>query len=244
VSNLPAIFVASIALCASAQDRRPAYEAASIKPNVSGSNSSSTHGSRGQIVMVNTTLKRLIERAYDVRPFQVTGPDWMESVHFDVSAKYPPETKPAQRNLMLQTLLEDRFHLQAHRITKEIPGYAMVLGKGGLKVTPVKATGDDSTNTNGNGGQMALTATSISMPRLAQVLSYSLNSTVVDKTGVEGVFNIELKYSTNDAAAAHPDAPASIFTALAEKLGLHLQAQKVPVQFIVVDRVERMPTEN
>src|ERR1700733_14033613 len=98
---LPAISLAVIVLLAAGAvfaqppDARPAYEVASVKLNASGSGSSSTNGSKGQIVFTNQTLKRLIERAYDVQPFQVTGPAWMESDRFDIAAKYPPDTKAA-----------------------------------------------------------------------------------------------------------------------------------------------------
>src|SRR5215831_11178103 len=98
---------------ASAQDR-PNFEAASVKINSSGNTGSSSNGSRGQVVMTNQTLKRLIERAYGVKPFQVIGPGWMENVRFDVAAKYPPDTKYEDRPVMLRTLLEDRFKLVVH----------------------------------------------------------------------------------------------------------------------------------
>ena len=80
------------ALLAQPQDGRPAYEVASIKPNNSGGGGSRTNGSRGQIVFINQTLKRLIERAYTAKPFQVTGPGWLNDVRFDIAAKYPSET--------------------------------------------------------------------------------------------------------------------------------------------------------
>jgi len=68
------VLLAASALSAQAQDAHPAYEVASVKLNTSGSGSSSSHGSTGQIVFTNQTLKRLIEQAYSVKPFQVTGP--------------------------------------------------------------------------------------------------------------------------------------------------------------------------
>ena len=133
------MFLAAGAVFAQPQDSRPAYVVASVKPNASFSDSSSSHGSTGQIVFTNLSLKRYIERAYNVKPFQVIGPDWMESVHFDITAKYPPDTKDADRPAMLRTLLEDRFKLAVHRESKEMPGYRLVVAKGGFKLKPVEA---------------------------------------------------------------------------------------------------------
>src|SRR5262245_48646082 len=96
-----AIAVLSTAAALSAQPR-PVYEVASIKPNNSGSGNSSTDGSRGQILIINQSLQRLIERAYNVRPFQVNGPAWLDSVRFDIVAKYPPDTKSEDRAVMLR----------------------------------------------------------------------------------------------------------------------------------------------
>ncbi|SPE35763.1 conserved hypothetical protein [Candidatus Sulfopaludibacter sp. SbA3] len=92
--------------------------------------------------MTNMTLRRLIERAYGVKPNQLAGPDWLNSVHFDIAAKYPHDSKPADHPLMLRTLLEDRFKLTTHRETRDIPGYVLVVAKGGFKLKPVEP-GDD-----------------------------------------------------------------------------------------------------
>ena len=125
---VPVLFAAGIVF-AQPQDSRPAYVAASVKPNTSGSENTSSNGSKGQIVFTNQTLKRLIERAYNLKPFQLSGPDWLDAVRFDIAAKYPPDTKNEDRTLMLRTLLEDRFKLAVHRQSKEMPGYVLVVGK-------------------------------------------------------------------------------------------------------------------
>jgi len=221
---------------------RPAFEAASIKPNNSASRSSHSNGSKGQVLMVNQSLKGLIERAYSVKPFQVTGPGWMESVYFDIAAKYPEGTKNADRPLMLRTLLEDRFKLAAHMESKEVPGYALVVAKGGFKLKPVEPAGGSDTSTNGDGRVTTLTAKRISMAQLADLFARRLGQMVVDKTGIGGVYDVEMKWSSDDQST--DDSVASIFTAIQETVGLRLQPQKVPVPIVVVDSIERMPTEN
>jgi uncharacterized protein (TIGR03435 family) len=193
--------------------------------------------------MSNQTLKRLIERAYNLKPFQVNGPGWMQNVYFDIAAKYPPDTKIDDRPLMLRTLLEDRFKLAVHRESKEMPGFALVVAKGGFKLKPVEpgASGSDS-----EGGRIrTLQATKNSMASVADFLARTLGDAVVDQTGIGGVYDFELRW-TNEEPTANGDSVAapSLFTAIQETLGLRLQPQKVPVEVVVVDHVERVPTEN
>jgi len=239
------VFCAAAAL--TAQEKRPEYEAASIKPNISGSTSSSTNGTKGQIVFTNQSLKRLIERAYTVKPFQVIAPAWAEGVNFDIIAKYPADSQREDNPLMLRTLLEDRFKLAIHRESKDMPGYALVVAKGGAKLQASAEQGDNgsSTNTNSDGRLTKLTAKHTSMAVLADLIGRSLGEMVVDKTGLQGNYDFELRWARENPNPA-PDAEPlpSIFTAVTESLGLRLQAQKVPVEIIVVDRLERVPTEN
>ena len=80
------------------------------------------------------SLRDLIALAYDVRPYQVTGPDWLPTRRFDILAKIPDGAPKADAPKMLQALLEDRFKLAVHRATAEHPVLALVIGKGGLKL--------------------------------------------------------------------------------------------------------------
>jgi uncharacterized protein (TIGR03435 family) len=244
-----AILAALVALVsaqpARPQDTRAAYEVASIKPNNSGSGGSSTDGSKGQIVFINQSLKRLIERAYSAMPFQVYGPGWMADLRFDITAKYPPDMNKDDRPIMLRTLLEDRFKLAVHHETKDMPGYALVVAKGGFKLKPVEKTGSSGTSNNG-GRVRTLTATKCSMVDLADDVARSLGQMVVDRTGLEGVYDFELRFINDDLSsnASDVDGVPSLFTALRDTLGLRLQPEKVPVDIIVVDHLERVPTDN
>jgi len=237
--------LAAGAVFAQPQDARPAYEAASVKLNTSGSGGSSSQGSKGQIVFTNQTLKRLVERACGVKPFQVTGPAWMETVSFDIAAKYPPDMRNDDRSLMLRTLLEDRFKLAVHRESKDMPGYALVAAKSGFKLKPVEP-GGSGTESKGDGARTTLAAKKTSMAGLADFVARSLGETVVDKTGIDGVYDFELRWTSDDQNpnGSDADTPPSLFIALQETLGLRLQPQKVPVEIVVVDHVERVPTEN
>jgi uncharacterized protein (TIGR03435 family) len=229
-------------------ETRPAFEAAFIKANTTGSGSSSSNGTKGQVVMTNLSLRRLIERAYNVKPFQVISPEWTENVRFDVTAKYPENTKPADRPAMLRNLLEERFKLATHSEQKELPGYALVVAKSGLKLKPAEAgAGGGGTSSNSSNNAVTLKVTSIPMSDLADYLARRLGSAVVDKTAVEGAYTFELHWTLDDSGGGPSDGGAAEFAAVQEaigSIGLHLQAQKVPLQMVVVDHVERMPTEN
>jgi uncharacterized protein (TIGR03435 family) len=240
------IFLVAGAALAQTPEARPAFEAAFIKVNTIGNNGSRSHETTGQLVMVNQSLKRLIERAYNAKPFQVTGPEWLENVRFDITAKYPEDTKNADRPVMLRTLLEDRFKLVTHGETKDLPGFALVLAKSGLKTKPVEKAGGGMSD-NSNNGQEDLKVTSIPMEQFADFLARRLGSTVIDSTNAGGVFTFELHWTLDDPNGGPVDRGAGEFAAIQEAigtLGLHLQAQKVPVQMVVVDHVERAPTEN
>ena len=234
------LFAASM----SAQESRPAYEAASIKLNNSADGHSGTDGYQGRIMFENMPLHRLIAAAYGVSPFQVSGPDWLQTERFDIVATYPPGTKREDRPLMLRTLLEDRFKLGVHRESKEMAGYTLVVAKSGFKLKPSDSTGE-SDDTSHHGRIETVDAKKTSMTTLAALLARYLAQPVADKTGIEGQYDFSLRWSRGDQnAEPSSDAPPSIFTALQETLGLRLQAAKVPAEIVVVDSAQRMPTEN
>ncbi len=206
------------------------------------------------MVMRNVTLKQLVQIAYNVRDYSMVGPDWLATERFDVNAKTPPElaaTKdPRLRDALfrggMQALMAERFKLAAHRETRTMPAYALTVARSGLKVHPVES--DGSANENTTKGK--LTATGFSMERMADWLARRVDRPVVDKTGVAGAFNFRLEYapeqnsSTTAEGAAPAESAPSIFTAIQEQLGLRLAPQQLPVEIVVVDRLERTPTEN
>jgi uncharacterized protein (TIGR03435 family) len=222
-------------------------------------NGSSTHTNQGSLRMSGVTLKRCILYAYRMQDYQVSGgPDWLDKDRYEISAKAADQaeklTGTANRErmeAMLQTLLADRFKLVIHRETKVLPAYALVVAKGGFKLKEVQPDGGTSTSS----GRGKLTAGKISMEQLATTLSGMMDRPVVDMTGIKGVFNLKLEWTPDDSQpAVKPggnDEPVSldkasgpsIFTAIQEQLGLRLEAQKAPVEKIIVDHAEK-PSEN
>lgn len=220
-------------------EEAPKFEVAAIKPNTSGSGSSGTHSTDGLIRMTNVSLKNCIEMAYDVRDFSLSAPDWVGSVHFDITAKPPAASKEREFGKMMQSLLAERFKLEAHREPKVLSAYALVVGKTGPKLQ--EAVGFHGSSMNSNNSKLTAKA---SMERLADFLARRLDRPVVDLTELKGIYDFKLEWTPEDSKATSADAGPSLFTALQEQLGLRLQPKKLPVDVLVVDHVERVPTEN
>ena len=160
---------------------------------------------------------------------------------------------------MLQSLLAERFNLKLTRATKELPIYALVVAKSGIKFEGSKPDQDgSSTNTSSHGGgTLQMESQGVTMALLAQYLSRQVDRTVFDRTGLTGRYDFKLQYwrdqnpgplynasdtGSGAASASPPDSSApTIFTALPEQLGLKLEAAKGPVDILVIDHIE-MPT--
>jgi uncharacterized protein (TIGR03435 family) len=223
---------------AGAFGQQPAFEVASVKPNKSGDSAPWRFvGSRGGITATNVTLPFLIMNAYGVRENQISGgPSWLSSERYDVVAKDQSDNpSPARHRQMLQTLLADRFQLRLSRETKDLPVYALVVGKGGHKFHEADG-GSDGKNTTGRG---RITARKVSMEWLSERLGGQLERTVVDRTGLQGNFAFELEWAPDPDDLSGP----SVFIALQEQLGLKLEPQKGSVEILVIEHVEK-PSEN
>ena len=234
----------SIATPVPAQNASPAFEVASVKPNDSGT----TIANAGRVIgerftATNVTVVQLLRSAYGVQEYQITGqPGWAGIDRFDITANLPSGAKPDQWSAMLQNLLSSRFGLRLHFEQRETDVYALRVANDGFELTPVDAS--RCAPPKGRCGMSAtptkIVATGQSMQQLATRLSRSIGQTVVDRTGVSGIFDFSLEWTQDDQFRS-PGASASpaIFTALAEQLGLRLQSQRAPIDVLVIDRVER-----
>ena len=212
----------------------------------------------------NMHLNLLIQDAYDLRTEeQVAGlPAWAGSASFDIQGKMDAETvgalkklspleADAQRRLMMQALLEERFHLKIHHEMKELPTYELVLAKGGSKLKESDPAAG-APGGSANGGRMnfrggLMTAQSLSMSNLVTFLSRVLHRQVIDKTGLTGSYDMTLQWTPDEGPApvvnGQPVEAPPLLTAVEEQLGLKLEAKKGPVDTVIVDHVE-MPSEN
>ena len=225
-----------------AQDSR-AFDVASIKPNNSGS--LIANGARvrnGRFTAENVSLLSLLRSAYGVQEFQIQGqPGWADVDRFDIIATLPTGSAESDWPAMLQRLLAERFRLAIRREMRETDVLALVVARGGLKVMPVDPSSCTPPNRCGfSASPTQITARGQSMDQLATRLSRSIGQTVVDRTGVSGIFDYKLEWVQDDQFRA-PGASASpaIFTALTDQLGLRLQSARAPVEMIVVDSAVR-----
>jgi uncharacterized protein (TIGR03435 family) len=243
---------------------KPQFEVATVRPNKSGESGASL-GPRpgGRLNGTNQTIRNLIRNAFNLQPYQmIGGPDWMDSDRFDIVAKaadadldekgmmpYP------QFMLRLQALLEDRFQMATHWETRELPVYALVLAtpgklgpklqahtgdcdraRGGPPPAPSSETAFCGTRANMTPTGGKLTGMGIRMETFARNLSGGTGRYVIDKTGLNGSFDLDLEFIPDQS----PDTTGpSLFTAMQEQLGLKLEATRGPVEVLVVDHIER-----
>lgn len=193
----------------------------------------------------------LVMWAYHVRNFQIERPPavaGMNDVPYDVVAKAEENGSPTKDDFrqMLQSLLVDRFKLALHREMREMPVYALVIGKGGPKLKPAGPDKGEMGQVHVNGRNYELHFPRADMERVVDAIMNSfLDRPVVDKTGLSGTYDLRLTYTPQTRAnLASPDAgDLSIFTAVQDQLGLKLEAQKAMVEVLVIDHMEK-PAEN
>lgn len=311
--GIAAIFLASLSW---AQTQEPAaspqFEAASVKPAAPPGTGRMMVGMRGgpgspdpgRINYDNVALRDVIALAYNVKNHQITGPVWLGSERFDITATIAPGTSRPQFQLMLQNLLAERFKLVLHHEKKELPAFVLTVGKKGPKMKqseePPAANdaepappdlpplpppggrgnlgkdGFPELPTGGRNrssmiimpGRARLIDDNATVPDFADRLSMVLNRPVVDQTELHGKFDFVL-YFTPDMSAFggrggpplppplgtgppgevktggdDNDTAPTIFTAVQEQLGLKLDSQKAMVDVLVIDHLEKVPTEN
>ena len=239
-----------------AQQATPTFEVASVRPNVSDTPPSMTVPSEGTVAITNVPLINIITNAYAMPPFRIVGvPEWVQRERFDITAKPPDDPSPNQL-AMLRTLLEERFKLRVHRESGERPAYDLLIASTNGRLGPrLKRSATDCsaatfTVPSGDspcaGGFMgvgptggAIVTRGQPLARMIRALSMAVNRSVVDRTGLDGPFDAELRWSTDvNTTPANSDAP-SIFTALQEQLGLKLESARAPVEVLVIDSVQR-----
>ncbi len=237
---------------------RKEFDVVSVKPSAPDEHNSFEFRNMpgGTVRMMGTPLRMIIMQAYDVKAFQISGgPDWVRTDRWDILAKaegVEGRLPSAQEYPMLRAMMEDRFQLKTHSETKEMPVYALVVGKNGPKLVP----------NAGAGQQFRSRPTIIDVKKggtaaLAAWLSRQVGRVVIDKTELKGEYDYTLEYVPEpgqggaESIGLPPEMPRphdeatgpSIFTALQEQLGLRLVSEKGPVVMVVIDRVER-PSAN
>ena len=245
---------------------QPRFEVVSVKPNNSLDRAVRINfPSPGRFVAQNVWLRFLIQNAWNVRDYQVVaGPGWAASDRFDIEAKGDAKASREEMRLMLQHLLEDKFQLTIHHESRNLPLYRLVAAPDGSKLhEPEKgrcleqgaqpAPGKPECGSS-EWSPRSLSGTAITMQQFTAMLQNILQRPVIDQTGFGGPFDVTLNWVPDQttpgllAPGVEPpplpatnDSGPTIFNAIAESLGLRLQASKGPVDILVIDRAEKPP---
>jgi uncharacterized protein (TIGR03435 family) len=231
-------------------DAAPAFEVASVKPSAKEAMPNGTQRADG-IDSQDQTLRSYIARAYGLSSYQVSGPAWLDTERFDISAKASSAISEQQRKAMLQSLLAERFHLAAHKETQSLNGYALVAARGGVKVQPVERSPTPPPQRAVSNHMLSLKENTFH--ELAQRLEWILACPIEDATGVNGVFSFDLRWTPDAIQSAtrrlpvpvSADAPGpSLFEILEDKVGMKLEKRKISTEVLVVDHVDRVPAGN
>jgi uncharacterized protein (TIGR03435 family) len=259
---------AAAGLHAQSSDTRQTFDVASIKREMAVVSGITFSARSGTLTVRNNPLTNVIGNGYGVRRYQVIGgPDWISSDRYDIQAKAAGDATREQMMVMVQSLLAERFKLQVHRETRELPIYVLTIAKGGIKARPSReggcvqfdprnpprpVSGQPPTPFCGNNNITATTwnATAIDTAGMAGALVGVLGRRVVDKTGLAGRFDIHVQWTPDQApagvdgaAASNGDAAPPLFTVLEDQLGLKLESARGPVDVLIIDHVER-PSED
>jgi uncharacterized protein (TIGR03435 family) len=218
------------------------FDVASVKPNRTAACQGrwDLNVSHGTLTAQNAPLLRIVSRAYHLTDDRVSGPAWLESQCYDIQAKAPAGTPDAAVMSMLQALLQERFHMVARRQSQDRSFFALIVDPGGLKLQPF---GAKLSAPSANDGRILFMARHL--PDLCERLGKVTTRPVLDQTGLDGDYQIELAYLPFGAAAGDPSDPASdIVTAVRDQLGLKLESRRGMVDILKIDSVDKVPTGN
>ena len=227
----------------------PAFDAAVVRPVPTAARIGGYRIGPASLTAEAVPLHFLITQAYGVSDYELKGiSGWMDLELYAISAKAPGPADHAQMMAMLRNLLAERFKLKVHQETRPAPVYALVLGRGGSKLQPVRE-GEPA-------ARAAMTVDRVTLP-IGQTItdlihwlnnrsgSQVIGRIVVDRTGLQGKYNIRLAFDNivdPDGKSGRLD--GDIPSSLTQQLGLKLQRAQADVTFLVIDKAERVPTEN
>jgi uncharacterized protein (TIGR03435 family) len=249
----------AIALAAGSLFAQTAFEAVSIRPADPAARGRTIHGGPGSsdpglITMKNVDLFSMVALAWGLHRYQLSAPDWLDSTYFDVSARVPQGIDVDHYRRLLQSMLAERFHLTVHHDSREMRIYDLTAAKSGIKMkqSTNPATAADGlqpppkTPPAAFHGAVTLNLPAMSTPRFAEFLSGFLDAPVEDATGLQGDYEIHLRalIGAPSPGGDAGNAPPILSDALPEQLGLRLTPRKAQMDVLVVDRMDKSPTEN
>ncbi len=262
-SRVQAAILTCTLVCLPGFAQRVRFEVASVKPSTPDARAVQCKGGPGTsapgiLNCQNYSLSWLVMKAYGLRSFQVKTPGWMDTARYDVSATLPSNTSEQEFEAMLQELLRERFGLRVHLEDKEVAVYTLSVSKDGLKLrqaetpaTPPDALWRPPASGPPRRTRAALTRKNDTIADLANFLGDQLGRPVLDNTGLHGHYDYTLNFMmepggrATDALASEEIEPGNtLLNAVKEQLGLILTPGKGQIRVLVVDKAEKMPTEN
>lgn len=240
---------------------QPEFDVASIKPSKpspQGEAARRLDAGPTTLTIRQQNLRTIIQWAYQIRDSgELSGPAWMESEEFDITARAGAPATGDQLRLMLQGLLKKSFQLAVHRESKTRAVYALVMAKGGPKLQETKEESTAKVKLWIAPGQMKFVHTPMTMAQLADTLATrgAVDRPVLNKTGLTAVYDIDLAFACtilaqpgevfHGCASDAPGDPAipSIFHAVEDQLGLKLESQRGVVEVVVIDHIEKVPSD-
>ncbi len=225
----------------------PAFEVASIRENPGPWHVMRGYSSSGpRLTLEAWATVDLIMEAYDLKRYQVSFTS-SEYAFYDIAAKAEGDGPPTKADfrLMLQTLLADRFNLKFHRETRELPVYAMVIGKSGVKFkeSPPEKPFRSYGGVNGRNQYMELSQATMELVT-ERLGGEGIDRPVIDKTGLTGKYDIRLEATPEFRINNNPQPDdLRIFDAIQQQLGLKLDPQKANIEVLTVDHMDK-PSAN
>jgi uncharacterized protein (TIGR03435 family) len=238
-TTLPAFEVASITPCEPGTPEPPGEHAGMVQFTYPG----------GRFNAKATTVRFLLEWAYGIQSAQHTGgPAWLGTDRYDIVAKAEANASDDQIKQMVQTLLADRFKLQFHRETRELPVYVISLGKSAPKLFPPKEGGQRSLRMEprmdiDHKTSFHIVATRFSLTQLTDTFARQMGRVIVNQTGFDDDYDFTLDLTPDESHPSALDA-SLLIDAIRNQLGLDLKSQKAPVEVMVIDNVEKVAAGN
>ena len=222
-----------------AADERPSFDVASVKihADTDGPRTTIMNDEPDGLHYSSVALRSCILAAWGIRTDQLEGLEPRAPERYDIEAKSGHPVSHETLMAMLRTLLEDRFQLKVHETPTVMPVYRLNVAKGGPKLRESAANDAD---TGFSGGRNPRLDARMSLERFSEFLSGYTDRPVIDSTGLTSAFTFTLNWSVGNSPSETED---SLFSAV-EKLGLKLDPATAPVRVIVVDKVNKVPTEN
>ncbi len=242
--------------CSSVWAQSPtAFEVASIHPSEPDQRTADYHTAPGEFSVHNATLRSCIEWAYDIKPIQLMGPSWIGDERFDINARAEDRSADDDKlRPMVQKLLADRFGLKVHHEQKEQPIYSLTVAKSGPKfhATGTKdgskflestADGPSSFSEDKTGAM----AQHVTIDQISEKISQLLDRMIVNKTGLQGRYDLRIDltpYMNTESDGPRSDIRSVLFEGFNDQLGLKLEPGKEIIDFVVIDSINKAPTEN